>query len=360
MKKALKYILDKNLIMVLMLPGLAIFIILVVFVSRLDNKKPKLTSQAENSQAQVYLTPAKANLPPESAVQLSIYTEIPVSFAHFEITFDKNIVKLSKDISINGPLTRVVKPISISQANTNGRVIIILGLDPSNRNNPPTGDINLAQLTFTTNTSSLNQTSTISCDVTKSQLVAKSTTIFNIAAFSSVLTVNPVSLTNTPIPPTNTPVPTRTPTPKPPTQTPAPTLTSSPTPIQQTSTIKVYAAGTEAQGVYPTMQLLINDQKVAEWTNVRGNMRQRSFQEYVYFAPIKVISSQVKVRFTNDAYRAWRYDRNLAIDRINIDGINYQSEASTTYSVGSWDSSTGCDAGYKKSEWLHCNGYFQY
>lgn len=57
---------------------------------------------------------------------------------------------------------------------------------------------------------------------------------------------------------------------------------------------------------------------------------------------------------------AKKEDRNLIVDKINIDGKDYQSEAATTYSLGSWAPSDGCKAGFKKSEWLHCNGYFEY
>lgn len=126
-----------------------------------------------------------------------------------------------------------------------------------------------------------------------------------------------------------------------------------------TSAISVFAAGTSASGVYPTIDLLVNDIVVATYNGVSGNTSNRTFVEYKYASPVNVAPNQVKVRFTNDA-RDSTGDRNILVDKIRIDGVDYQSEASGVYGTGVWTQSAGCTSGNLSTEWLYCNGYFQY
>jgi len=128
-----------------------------------------------------------------------------------------------------------------------------------------------------------------------------------------------------------------------------------PPPSSSAATITIYAAGTQAGGVYPTMQLQLNGTSVASFSNVVGDQK-----AYTYRAGRTVRPSEVRVAFTNNGTDSSGNDRNLRVNRINIDGANYESEASTTYSTGTWTAATSCNAGYKRSEWLQCNGYFQY
>ncbi len=120
-------------------------------------------------------------------------------------------------------------------------------------------------------------------------------------------------------------------------------------------TVTIYAAGTEANGVYPTMELRLNEEVVATFTNVQGNPGQRDFQAFTYtnnYWPVDVTT--VKVAFVNDSG-----PRNLYVDKIVVGGVIYETEAATTYSTGTY-SGGNCQADYKQSEILNCNGYFQY
>lgn len=129
------------------------------------------------------------------------------------------------------------------------------------------------------------------------------------------------------------------------------------------STITIYAAGQKGGGALPNMQVYIKDftkpHKV--FKKVGGNPFTPIWVIYTITYPSKVTPSQVRVRFTNDFYNPTTHDdRNLRVSKINIDGVNYPSSASNVYSTGTWNSATGCKPGNKQSEWLHCNGYFQY
>jgi hypothetical protein len=174
------------------------------------------------------------------------------------------------------------------------------------------------------------------------------------------IVTNPVSSVAPSIVPDPTPLQTPVPTPI---ATPVPTLRPTPTPLPTPTTgsiIKIYAAGTPANGVYPTMQLILGGRVVKTFTNVTGAAR--GFSEYTYTipVPVKITPDQVRVSFTNDLYRGVGNDRNLIVDRINIDGVNYQSEGNTVYSTGTWTNANGCSAGRRQTEWLVCNGYFEY
>jgi len=159
--------------------------------------------------------------------------------------------------------------------------------------------------------------------------------------------------------PTSTPTikVTSTPTPKPlATATPSPTVipTATPTPtVVAGSTINVYAEGTVLSGVYPIMDLYINGVIVKRWSGVNVGVK-----AYTYTALQKINAASIKVVYTNDANTGWE-DRNLRVTKIVLDGVNYPTTASTVYEQGvaSW---SGCASGYLKSEWLNCNGYFQF
>ncbi len=141
-----------------------------------------------------------------------------------------------------------------------------------------------------------------------------------------------------------------------------PVLSPSPTPLSG-STIKIYAAGTPADGIYPTMQLILAGRVAKTFSDITGNPRTRLFNEYTYTvpAPVKITPDLVKVNFTNDLYKGSDNDRNLMIDKINIDGVNYQSESPVVYSTGAWTNGFhSCSPGNLQTEWLVCNGYFEY
>ncbi|MEI6221629.1 MAG: carbohydrate-binding domain-containing protein [bacterium] len=130
--------------------------------------------------------------------------------------------------------------------------------------------------------------------------------------------------------------------------------------ISTGSVVTIFAAGTRGNWEYPTMQLLIDGKVVKSFSNVMGNPDKRQFDVFTYISSSKISHSQVRVAFAND-YRGSDFnDRNLLVDRIVLDGQEFQTESSDIASVGSWDSANGCGVGNKKSEWLHCNGYFQY
>lgn len=122
------------------------------------------------------------------------------------------------------------------------------------------------------------------------------------------------------------------------------------------STVEIHAAGTQGSGDYPRMRLLVKGIAVASFrvTPFQPGTWSGPTQVYTHKHPGKLSAKDLRVQFYNDAN-----GRDLFVDRIIVDGQSYESEAPTTFSFGSWGAN-GCGPGYKRSEWLHCNGYFQY
>jgi len=111
----------------------------------------------------------------------------------------------------------------------------------------------------------------------------------------------------------------------------------------------IVASGSQAYGVYPDMQLLINDKVVKTYVGVSTK------SSYYFNWPSTIQPSQIKIRFPNDAYDVVNgNDRNLRVDRIIVNGVTYQTEADgTQYCLTSCNPST--------SEYLaNTNAYFHF
>jgi hypothetical protein len=68
----------------------------------------------------------------------------------------------------------------------------------------------------------------------------------------------------------------------------------------------------------------------------------------------------VQVAFTNDGRTPANADRNVRVNGIVVNGVKYESESSETFTTGTGEALTGITPGYKRSEYLTKNGYFQY
>ncbi len=76
-------------------------------------------------------------------------------------------------------------------------------------------------------------------------------------------------------------------------------------------------------------------------------------------SPLK--PEDVRVRFMNDfTDKETKRSRDVRIDYIKLNGVKYESENKSVLSTGTWSKGEECSDGYKESDWLHCNGYFQY
>tara|TARA_R110002049_G_scaffold4601_5_gene32758 strand:+ start:1054389 stop:1058102 length:3714 start_codon:yes stop_codon:yes gene_type:complete len=128
--------------------------------------------------------------------------------------------------------------------------------------------------------------------------------------------------------------------------------------IDVTLPITIRAAGSEGD---EEMQLQVAGEIVQTWTNVGGNAYAGQYQTFTYDNTGPVDADDVRVLFTNAIYLpAQGIDRNLRVDNVTIDGVVFESEDPSVYSTGTWRPDDGIQPGFRESEFLHGNGYFQY
>lgn len=123
------------------------------------------------------------------------------------------------------------------------------------------------------------------------------------------------------------------------------------------SDLTIYAAGEVGS---ESMQLNIDGQAAKNWSNVGGEPWARQFLIFTFHSPETISVDQVRIAFTNDGLVNGVLDRNLHVDKIMLDGIVYQTESPRVFSTGTWLPSDGIQPGYRRSEVLHTDGYFQF
>lgn len=238
------------------------------------------------------------------------------------LNYDKNFLQVNSIIP-RGFLVKVIK----KNDDRNGTISIILTADSGSYVN---GSGTLASINFTALSSGKT-----TLDFDSSSQVSTIGNVINILSSSIGTTIN---INNPPeiksVSDDTNPIPTSNP---------------------QGSTIVIFASGTYANNQYPTMELFINNVRVAIFYNISEKQK-----KYTYQHSTKIGPNQVSLKFTNDYNDTINNeDRNLMINKIQIDEVDYETEDSSTFSSGSWQNN-GCGSGFAKSEWLYCNGEFIY
>jgi hypothetical protein len=120
-----------------------------------------------------------------------------------------------------------------------------------------------------------------------------------------------------------------------------------------TTNITVNARGNEGT---ESFALQVDEVTVQTWNDVST-----TDTAYTLSVAGTVTADQIRVVFLNDQYDpAAGIDRNLIVDNIVVDGVQYQTEGDQVYSTGTWQAEDGFTDGFRNSETLHGNGYFQY
>ncbi len=142
-----------------------------------------------------------------------------------------------------------------------------------------------------------------------------------------------------------------------------PSNTSTPTAVPTVgsngSELVVVASGDPGGSVNPLIEILVNGQKVRpEPFAITARADRNETQSIIYRTNTPLTAKMIRVRFINDG-KGGSDDINVKIDKIILNGTEYQTESSTVLSTGTFYPNS-CSRGNKKQEWLHCNGYFQY
>ena len=235
--------------------GIGLFLVIGIVVTVATLHPQQVTTRAVVHQAKVSVLPATLSLPPNGALQIWATTDSPLAFVNVEVTFNPAVVKLTQEVALTtSAWGRVIQQTTMATANTTGKLTLVVGLDPTHVQTPPTGTFQLATLSFGANTTASNATTTVTITSASSQLVAVDTTVFAVTTAGSSIIVNPLP-TPTPtvaVTPTPTVGPLPTPTP-PPNETvpPVVTITTPPdgstVPAKGSMSVKVTAS--DASGI---------------------------------------------------------------------------------------------------------------
>ena len=120
--------------------------------------------------------------------------------------------------------------------------------------------------------------------------------------------------------------------------------------------VDIFAAGATGE---ETMAVEVDGQTVQTWTNIGGDYDGGEFQQFTYDED-GITVDRIRVTFVNNGLTSGGADKNLRVDRIVVDGATFQAEAAGVFSTGTWTPDNGCGHGFKASEFLHCNGYFDF
>ena len=129
------------------------------------------------------------------------------------------------------------------------------------------------------------------------------------------------------------------------------------------NSLSIFAAGTTGTEVL-ALEIageLVEIFDLSIYGSKAGDLDARNFVELIHRSTSTIDINDVRIYFTNDVYDlANGIDANLGIDRIVIDGVTYETESPEVFSSGTWLPSDGIIPGFRQSEILHINGFFQY
>ena len=126
---------------------------------------------------------------------------------------------------------------------------------------------------------------------------------------------------------------------------------------QMLSTVQLLAAGFEGTEQF---QLQIDQVAVQTWT--ANNLASVGATDtFTFETPDTITPGQIRVEFINDTWDPDNgIDSNLLLDAIVLDGVRYETESPSVFSTGTWLPADGIQPGFRESEILHTNGYFEF
>ena len=128
-------------------------------------------------------------------------------------------------------------------------------------------------------------------------------------------------------------------------------------PRMMLSTVQLSAAGFEGT---EQVQLLIDDVAVGTYS-LNSGAAAGNYETFIYTSNETIIADQVKVEFINDAWDPIAgIDANVRLDAIVVDDIRFETEDPSVFSTGTFLPADGIQPGFRQSEILHFNGYFQF
>lgn len=231
------------------------------FANYLIKQAQTYKAGAAAGNAQFFFEPSSLSLAPSNNVNLWVTVDKALGFVRAELSFDPSLLKLTQEISLGTPsLNRIVKLTSMAEANSTGKIAIILGLDPSMLSVAQSGSFKLATLNLATKVTTPNVSTSVQLVTNNLQLVDTGATVFTTTSTPLNLTLNPAA-SPTPTPtPTSSPIATLAPTGSSDKTTPTVTITSPQNGASLSGNTKVAIAATASDNIGVTqVQFLVNN-----------------------------------------------------------------------------------------------------
>ena len=128
-------------------------------------------------------------------------------------------------------------------------------------------------------------------------------------------------------------------------------------PRMMLSTVQIFASGTQGGEQF---ELQINENTVQTFEIGLPNTILND-QVFTFETAQTITADDVRIEFINDFFDpATGADSNLIVDAIAIDGQRFETEADSVFSTGTFLDADGIQPGFRNSETLHTNGFFQY
>lgn len=143
--RLIKYLIDKGIFQEI----LAILVITLSIFSTavsINNKNQNIVPRASNVPVTLFLSPESLTLATQTSISFMVNASTSqLGFIKAELIYDETKINIS-NTTINGKFRQIVK--QTTDPNIGGRQIFVLGLDPSEKNNAPTGVFELARFTI--------------------------------------------------------------------------------------------------------------------------------------------------------------------------------------------------------------------
>lgn len=176
-------------------------------------------SKAGPDDVRLFFASSEYTLPPDTNLNLMLDAgSKQVGFIRVEVSFDRSKVNLLGEVNTNSSFRRMVIKSTRNEANTNGKVVLALGVDPDDLGQAPSGTFQLAQIPITAVTADPNQSTQLTILRSAIQVVDLGTNSLGFFTEDASIVINPTGSTPTSViaSPTPTAGPTSTPIPTPP------------------------------------------------------------------------------------------------------------------------------------------------
>ena len=144
------------------------------------------------NQVTIKILPAAASLPPDQVLEVRLDSGAAgVGFARIEIDFDQTKVQMVDEATTSGVLRTVMSQTVKDEANSSGRIVVVLGLATADRDNPPTGEFEVFRVQMKSISGAVNDTTEVGVNTEGSQVVTIDGAEAGLTGVGATLNLNP-------------------------------------------------------------------------------------------------------------------------------------------------------------------------